>query len=102
MPAEFDRSAACDRLIAELDSIARDYEHYEYGLPVGNDEVGERMRTAVLAELAAAERAAREECATYLREYAGRRHGVVTIANEIRTLADSLLAASPAARTGGT
>lgn len=39
-------------LLEELDALARDYEGYDYGLPLGMDEVGKPMRTAVYRFLA--------------------------------------------------
>lgn len=36
-----------DELLSELDRVARNYESYEYGLPVGADHVGAEMREAI-------------------------------------------------------
>lgn len=36
-----------DELLSDLDSIARNYESYEYGLPVGADHVGAELREAI-------------------------------------------------------
>jgi hypothetical protein len=45
--------AAAERLLAELDHIARDYDHYEYGLPLHetDDDHHGRMVAAVTAAL---------------------------------------------------
>lgn len=39
--------AIADKIIAELDYIAREYDHYDYGLPGHNDEQRDLMRAAI-------------------------------------------------------
>ncbi len=36
-----------DELLSELDGIAQEYNHYDYGLPIFNDEEKEKMQVAV-------------------------------------------------------
>ena len=45
--------AAAEKLLCDIDRIARDYDHYEYGLPLheNSDETHERMVAVVLAAL---------------------------------------------------
>ena len=41
------RITTSEKIISDLDEIARDYEHYEYGLPTGSDEQMEKMLKVV-------------------------------------------------------
>ena len=36
-----------DKLLSTLDNAAREYEHYEYGLPLSNESVMAQMREIV-------------------------------------------------------
>ena len=51
-----------DKALGEVDAIAREYDHYEYGLP-WEDGVKERMVGVVAAAIREAEAAMRERCA---------------------------------------
>jgi hypothetical protein len=58
---------AIDDLLREIDSIARDYDHYEYGLPLGGEEAGRpihQFREAVRSYALAAVEAERERLAS--------------------------------------
>ena len=47
-----EKSEIANELLAELDRIARSYDSYEYGLPVGADHVTAEMREAIYRWLA--------------------------------------------------
>lgn len=42
------KESLAGEIISELDSIARDVDIYEYGLPIHNDEAIERMKAAII------------------------------------------------------
>ncbi len=53
-----------DSLIHALDDIARDFDHYGYGLPVHNDHMLQTMRSAIYAWLAEHSNPVREDTTT--------------------------------------
>ena len=40
-----------EEIINELDSIAREIDHYEYGLPMSNDQAMDQMKFAIVKAL---------------------------------------------------
>jgi hypothetical protein len=58
-------------VISELNTIARNYDHHEYGLPVSSGEL-EKMKAVVAAAVREAVAAERERIAVYLDDSAAK------------------------------